>query len=75
MTFEEFKAIINNGLANGEIKLIGENTELSELDLAIQYAIGMELQGKTKNFTVTASDIANLIKKHCGDETYHRVLE
>lgn len=49
---------------------------LTELDLAIQYAIGMEMeaQGKTKGFTVTASEIAYLIKKHCGVETYHRVL-
>ena len=72
MTFEAFKATVQAGIARGELKT---TVELNELDLAIQYAIGreMELTGQ-KPLTVTTAQIAELIKKYCGEDVYNRAM-
>lgn len=62
MTFEEFKAIVKDGIAKGEVKL---SKDLNELDYAIQYALGQEMEA-TGRKDFTATEIAELIKKHCG---------
>lgn len=41
MKYEEFCEIVRAGIASGEIKT---TAELNELDIAIQYAIGQEMQ-------------------------------
>ena len=41
MTYSEFCEIVRQGIASGEIKT---TAELNELDIAIQYAIGQEMQ-------------------------------
>jgi len=72
MTFEEFKSRIAQGLASGAIKT---DVELTELDLAIQYAIGREkTQRQDEELFLTTEDIAGLILKYCGKEVYDRVL-
>ena len=40
MTFEEFKERIGFAIITGQIQLEPEGTVLSELDMAVQYAIG-----------------------------------
>lgn len=72
MTFEEFKKIIAHGFETGELKT---DTELNELDLAIQYAIGEEQSRRNdKKLELTTEEIATLIKKYCGEDVYSRVL-
>jgi len=72
MTFTEFCEIISNGIASGELKT---STELNELDLAIQYSIGQEMQERgSKDFTTTEEEIFFLIGKHCGTEVQGRVF-
>ena len=63
MTYSEFCEIIKKGIANGEIST---SKELNELDLAIQYAIGQEMQERGGEMTTTAAEIYFLIGKHCG---------
>lgn len=72
MTFEEFKAIVKDGIAKGEVKL---SKDLNELDYAIQYAIGREMEaiGRT-DLNLTAEQIAELVKKHCGEDVYNRAM-
>lgn len=75
MSFTEFKETVQSALASGAVKLSPSGTDLTELDLAVQYAIGEEMTAQGKGpLTLTAEDIANLILKHCGQEVYNRVL-
>ena len=72
MTFTEFCETIKDGIASGELKT---STELTELDLAIQYAIGQEMQEQGgAELTTDAEQIYFLIGKHCGAEIQSRVL-
>ena len=72
MTFDEFKAIIEDGIAK---KVIRSPRELTELDLAISYAIGKEQRERgAVGLVATSEDIANMIKKHCGTDTYNRIM-
>lgn len=76
MTFQNFKTRIAQGLEKGEIKT---DVELTELDLAIQYAIGEEQTKRIKDnikedLLLTNEDVAALILKYCGKEVYDRVL-
>lgn len=72
MTFSEFCEIVRAGIANGEIKT---TKELSELDLAIQYAIGQEMQERGGGeLQTTAEEIYFLIGKHCGEAVKNRVF-
>lgn len=72
MTYKEFCEIVRAGIASGEIKT---TTELSELDLAIQYAIGQEMQERGGGeLQTTAEEIYFLIGKHCGEAVKNRVF-
>ena len=72
MTFDEFKAIIEDGIAK---KVIRSSRELTELDLAISYAVGKEqCERGAAGLVVANEDIANMIKKHCGTDTYNRIM-
>ena len=72
MTYEEFCEIVRAGIASGEIKT---TKELSELDLAIQYAIGQEMQERGGGeLQTTAEEIYFLIGKHCGEAVKNRVF-
>lgn len=72
MTFSEFCEIVRAGIASGEIKT---TKELSELDLAIQYAIGQEMQERGGGeLQTTAEEIYFLIGKHCGEDVQKRVF-
>ena len=72
MTFDYFKATVAQGIASGAIKL---SKPLSELDLAIQYALDEEMEARGAHpLEATAEDIAQLIIKHCGRAVYDRVL-
>lgn len=74
MTFEEFCKIIRECVANGEIKI---NSELTELDLAIQYTIGRkikEMRGKEENYVVSPEEIFDLIGEYCGEDTLKRLF-
>ena len=50
--FIEFRYIIRQGIKNGEIKL---SQELSDFDLAVQYAIG--LIGERKGYPCKITDV------------------
>lgn len=72
MTYEEFCEIVRAGIASGEIKT---TKELSELDLAIQYAIGQEMQERGGGeLQTTAEEIYFLIGKHCGEDVKNRLF-
>ena len=72
MTFDEFKAIIEDGIAK---KVIRSSRELTELGLAISYAVGKEqCERGAVDLVVANEDIANVIKKHCGTDTYNRIM-
>ena len=72
MTYEEFCEIVRAGIASGEIKT---TKELSELDLAIQYALGQEMQERGGGeLQTTAEEIYFLIGKHCGEAVKNRVF-
>ena len=72
MTYEEFCEIVRAGIASGEIKT---TKELSELDLAIQYAIGQEMQERGGGeLQTTAEEIYFLIGKHCGADVQNRLF-
>ena len=68
-SFEEFVAICKDGFANGGWKT---SKELDELDYAIQYVIGKEMDRGIKNIII--AEIPGLIKKYCGDDVYYRLL-
>ena len=72
MTYEEFCEIVRAGIASGEIKT---TAELTDLDLAIQYAIGQEMQERGGGeLQTTAEEIYFLIGKHCGEAVKNRVF-
>lgn len=58
--FIEFRYIIRQGIENGEIKL---STELSDLDLAVQYAIGKIGERKGYPCKITDEEICAEINK------------
>ena len=72
MTFEEFCAIVRDAIQKGVIKL-SPPIELSELDLAIQFAIGCEME-TTKRDTFTIEEIYHLVGKWCGQDVLERVF-
>ena len=72
MTYSEFCEIVRAGMASGEIKT---TKELNELDLAIQYAIGQEMQERGGGeMTTTEQEIYFLIGKHCGADVQNRLF-
>ena len=72
MTYEEFCEIVRAGIASGEVKT---TAELTDLDLAIQYAIGQEMQERGgSELQTTAEEIYFLIGKHCGEAVQSRVF-
>lgn len=72
MTYGEFCEIIRAGIARGEIQL---TAELSDLDLAIQYALGEEMQERGGGkLQTTAEEIYFLIGKHCGADVQKRLF-
>lgn len=72
MTYEEFCEIVRAGIARGEVKT---TAELTDLDLAIQYAIGQEMQERGGGeLQTTAEEIYFLIGKHCGEAVQSRVF-
>jgi len=72
MTFEEFKSIVKDSISKGKVKL---SKDLNELDYAIQYAIGQEMKEVgCEDLTLSAEQIAELIKKHCGEAVYNRAM-
>ena len=72
MTYEEFCKIVRAGIASGEVKT---TAELTDLDLAIQYAIGQEMQERGGGeLQTTAEEIYFLIGKHCGEAVQSRVF-
>ena len=72
MSFEDFKRTIERGIERGEIQT---EQPLTELEIAIQYAIGSEQEERgTEQLTLTVKDICLLVLKHCGADVYHRVL-
>lgn len=77
MTYREFVQIIRRDIAAGVIKVkqpSGENYELSDLDLAIQYALGQELIQRGGPFSFTAENIYYLLGKWCGVAERERLL-
>ena len=72
MTYEEFCEIVRAGIASGEVKT---TAELTDLDLAIQYAIGQEMQERGGGeLQTTSEEIYFLIGKHCGEAVQSRVF-
>ena len=72
MTYSEFCEIVRQWIASGEIKT---TAELYELDIAIQYAIGQEMQERGGGeLQTTAEEIYFLIGKHCGEDVQSRVF-
>ena len=73
MTFTEFCENIRAGIARGEIKT---STDLTDLDLAIQYAIGREQQARGGGkIIVTAAEIYGLIGRYCGADIQQKLFE
>ncbi|MGN1060444.1 MAG: hypothetical protein ACI4QN_01805 [Candidatus Coproplasma sp.] len=72
MKYEEFCEIVRAGIASGEVKT---TAELNELDLAIQYAIGQEMQERgCGELQTTAEEIYFLTGKHCGEAVKNRLF-
>lgn len=72
MKYEEFCEIVRAGIASGEVKT---TAELTDLDLAIQYAIGQEMQERGGGeLQTTAEEIYFLIGKHCGEAVKNRLF-
>ena len=72
MSFYEFCTIVRAGIARGEIKT---SAELTDLDLAIQYAIGREMEERGGGeLETTAEEIYHLIGKHCGVDAQSRLF-
>lgn len=75
MTYQEFTTIVAGAIASGAIKL-SKGTELNELDYAIQYALGKEMEERGgKDLTIAPEEIPGLIQKHCGADVYRRAME
>ena len=74
MTFKEFCEIIRGDIASGKIKLTPQVT-LTDLDLAVQYAIGQEMLERGDDRPIfTEDEIYYLIGKHCGIEMRERMF-
>ena len=71
-SFNAFRTRVKDGIANGEIKC---SIALTDLDYAIQYAIACETEETGHRITVTAEQVADLIKKHCGEGVYSIIME
>lgn len=71
LTYSEFCEIVRTGIASGEVKT---TAELTDLDLAIQYAIGQEMQESGGELQTTAEKIYFLIGKHCGEDVKNRLF-
>ena len=71
MNYNEFCEIVREGIARGEVKT---TAELNDLDLAIQYAIGQEMQERGGELQTTAEEIYFLIGKHCGADVQKRLF-
>lgn len=72
--FEEFKAYIDEGLKSGRIRF---SRELSELDLALSFAMqcGYELKtGRGEEPIFTPDEIFQLLNVFCGEATVNRLL-
>lgn len=59
MTFDEFKKIVRDGLKSGELKC---TKELTDLDLAVQFAIGRIGDRRGYPLYTTAGEIVSEIK-------------
>lgn len=72
MNYNEFCEIVRAGIARGEVKT---TAELSDLDLAVQYALGQEMQERGGGeLQTTAEEIYFLIGKHCGADVQKRLF-
>ena len=72
MSYSEFCEIVRDGMARGEVKT---TAELNDLDLAIQYALGQEMQERGGGeLQTTAEEIYFLIGKHCGVDVQNRLF-
>ena len=71
MSFTEFCDIVQSGIASKEFKI---SEEINDLDLAILYAIGQEMQEKGTNI-FTEEEIYFLIGKHCGKDVQNSLFE
>ena len=72
MTYEEFCEIVRAGIASGEVKT---TAELTDLDLAISYALGQEYKERGGGLLqVTGEEIYSLIAKHCGADVQRKVF-
>lgn len=71
LTYSEFCEIVRTGIARGEVKT---TAELNDLDLAIQYALGQEMQERGGELQTTAEEIYFLIGKHCGEDVKNRLF-
>lgn len=71
MTFKEFCDIFRDGIASGKIKT---SAEITDLDLATQYAIGREMMERGGELLTTVEEIYDLIGKHCGIDERERVF-
>ena len=76
MTYEEFCEIIRAAIASGEIKVTDgtAEVELTDLDLAIQYALGQEMEEHGGELYTTEEEIYFLIGKHCGADVQSKVF-
>ncbi len=71
MNFKDFCKMIRDGIATGRIRTAAQP---SELDLAIQYAIGREQEERgSARMIITPAEVSLLIKKYCGRDVYARV--
>lgn len=72
MTFKEFCDIFRDGIASGEIK---SSAEITDFDLAVQYAIGREMiERGGGELQTTVEEIYDLIGKHCGIDERERLF-
>lgn len=71
MTYEEFCEIVRAEIASGEIKT---TVEVTDLDLAIQFALGQEMEERDGELYTTAEEIYFLIGKHCGADVQSKIF-
>lgn len=71
-SFYLFLKGVKHGFDCGDLRI---SEPLSELDLAMQYAIGKEQTRRgTTEISLSSEDLASLIREHCGEEVYTRVF-
>ena len=71
IAFDNFCSLVRDDIKKGAIKV---NCDLTDLDLAINYALGCEMEETGHEISVTAEQIADLIIKHCGEGVYWLVM-